>query len=73
MIATENHWYDIVQYLLEKGANVYTRNKNGETAWSIALSMENNNIVDLLLSIRAEVREQDKFSLIDVAKNGHLI
>ena len=40
--------YDVVKYLLDKGANIELVNKDGKTARDIALENAKNKILELL-------------------------
>ena len=48
MLAAKNGHSDVVKYLLLKGANVYLRDKNGDTAMMIATDNEQEDIAFIL-------------------------
>jgi ankyrin repeat protein len=56
-----------VEYLLDKGADVNLKDKNGETPWSLAMSLNNDGEIvhqstaDLLLKRGASRLTKDDF------------
>ncbi|MBO7429782.1 MAG: SUMF1/EgtB/PvdO family nonheme iron enzyme [Spirochaetia bacterium] len=62
MRACEKGKTDIVKLLVEAGANVNNKRKNGDTAFSIACSerFQNTDIINLLLAAGADVNTADE-------------
>ena len=74
-VSTENE--EIVNYLLEKGANIHATNKLGADALTMALSGSSEQIVAKLLSLGANPNHKwnkKNFShLMLASRNGHLM
>jgi ankyrin repeat protein len=58
MLASKMGFEDIVTYLLSQGANVYLRDRNGDTALTIA--NENEQVEVALLLRRAGAKSENK-------------
>ena len=58
MLASKMGFEDIVAYLLSQGANVYLRDRNGDTALTIA--NENEQVEVALLLRRAGAKNENK-------------
>ncbi|MEI0612043.1 ankyrin repeat domain-containing protein [Brachyspira pilosicoli] len=63
MIAVYKEDYDMVKYLLDKGANPNTANNENKTALMIANDEGNNNIVKLLIQQGANINTQDEYGI----------
>lgn len=55
-IACEKDNENIVEYLVEKGADIYEADEDGQTPWRIACENDNKNIVKYLIRAYSKVR-----------------
>lgn len=62
MIAVYKEDYDMVKYLLDKGANPNTANNENKTALMIAIANNNFDISKLLIQQGANINTQDEYS-----------
>ncbi|PCG19506.1 ankyrin repeat domain-containing protein [Brachyspira sp. G79] len=62
MIAVYKKDYDMVKYLLDKGANPNTANNENKTALMIAIANNNFDISKLLIQQGANINTQDEYS-----------
>jgi len=63
MAAVEKGYEDIINFLLEEGADIEAKNNKGQTALMRAVLVENQSIVDLLLSKGANVNVKDNLGI----------
>jgi hypothetical protein len=54
-ISVLDNIYDLVEYLLIKGANVNAQNNNGDTPLHLVIKKENTELIGLLLKYNAEI------------------
>lgn len=54
-LATIDNYPEIVQYFLEKGANINKQNNNGDTALHIALKNKNMDIVKIIMNYKPKM------------------
>ena len=75
IIAAQNgHIEEIVQLLLEKGADVNAKDNDGRTALMFAAEKGHTEIVQILLKKGADVNAEDEYggtALMIAAENGH--
>lgn len=71
MAAIHGH-YKVVDYLIEKGANIDHQNHNGETALFIVAGSEHTDVVELLLNkgANANLRTVHGHTAYDAAKQN---
>jgi hypothetical protein len=63
-LATIGNYPEIVQYFLEKGANVNKQNNYGDTALHIALKKRNMNIVKIIMNYKPALNIPNKDGII---------
>ena len=54
-LATIDNYPEIVQYFLEKGANINKQNNNGDTPLHIALKNKNMEIVKIIMNYKPKM------------------
>ena len=67
MMASSNEHLDVVRLLLERGANVRLRNRNGESALNLAADTENDDVINMLkrAGAKADVKKVEKPIIVD--------
>lgn len=68
MISTQAGHVSVVSLLVEHGANIYIKDKAGNSALTLAKKQNNHSIVDILLAVKSSQRKRDK-NKPDIVKN----